>query len=77
MDTGVGSAGAVDPDTSFTREPSQSSFELVLDRPGSCLALEAGKVSSVVFDPRAVTNGAALSGELSGACLFDRRWPTY
>ena len=77
VDTSVGSTGTVYSDAGFTREPSQSPFELALDRPGSCLALEASKVSSVVFDPRAVTNGAALSGDLSGACLLDRRWPTY
>ena len=64
MDTGIGSAGAVDSDAGFTREPSQSAFELALDRPGTSLYLETGKVSSVVFNPRAVTNGAALSGAL-------------
>jgi hypothetical protein len=74
VDTGVCSTGAIDSDAGITRKPSQSAFQRSLDRPGTCLHLEAGKVSSVVFDPCAVTNGAALSGALSGARLFDGRW---
>ena len=52
-------------------------LELTLDRPGTRLALEAGEVSSVVFDPRAVTNGAALSGALYLADLAVGRFLFY
>ena len=64
MDTGVGSARAVHSHPAAGRQPGQRSFQLALHRPDSRLNLEAGKVGPVILDPRAVTNGAALSGDL-------------
>jgi len=69
VDSGVRPSRAIDTHPAPRREARQSAFQLSLHCPPSGLQLEAGKVSSVVFDPCAVTNGAALSGRLSGGFL--------
>ena len=74
MNSGVRPSRTIDPNGFARRESTESAFQLALYRPGPSLQLEAGKVSSVVFDPCAVTDGAALSGALSGASLSDGRW---
>jgi hypothetical protein len=74
VDTGVRSSGTLDPDPPATgRETSESAFQLSLHCPLPGLDLEAGKVSAVVFDPRAVTSGDALSGALCCAAPGDGR----
>jgi hypothetical protein len=64
MNPGVCSTSALDSRLPAFRQATQSLFELALDCPFSGLNLETGKVSAVVFDPRGVTRGAALSGDL-------------
>ncbi len=64
MNSGVRSAGAIDSRSPAFGQPRERRFELSLDRAFSGLDLEAGKVSAVIFDPRGVTRGAALSGDL-------------
>jgi hypothetical protein len=64
MNAGIGSTRAVDPYPLTAADRRQDSFELALNGSRTELQLEAGKVGPVIFDPRAVTNGAALSGDL-------------
>ena len=64
VDSGIRSAGAIDAHPGAARELREGFLKLSLHRPCSRLNLEAGKVSSVVFDPRAVTNGDVLSNAL-------------
>ena len=61
MHAGVRSAGPVDPLSRPIAEPVQRVFEDPLDRPFSRLDLEPGEVRSVVFNPRHVPHGDALS----------------
>lgn len=64
MNPGVRSTSALDSRLPAIRQAAECLFELALDRPFSGLNLEAGKVSAVIFDPRGITRGAALSGDL-------------
>jgi len=58
---GVGSSGAIHPDADSPIEAGEDRFELPLDRPFPRLDLEAGKVRTVVFNPRAKAHEGFLS----------------
>src|SRR5687768_13607386 len=64
VDSGVGAARALDSHPGAAREPGKCAFKLTLDRPTTRLYLETGKVSAVIFNPRAVPHGDALSSAL-------------
>src|SRR5439155_1694038 len=62
VDSGVGSAGSIDATPGPIAEAGQRLLELSLDRPGTWLDLEPGKVRSVVFDRCAIAPRRAVSG---------------
>ncbi len=64
VDAGIRAPRSLDRYPASCRELGECRFELSLDGPGLGLDLEACEVSAVIFDPRAVPNGAALSGDL-------------
>ena len=65
VDAGVGPTRRRDAHTPPTGHVGERRLQLSLDRPGPRLLLEPGEGRAVVFDPRAVPHGAALSGELA------------
>ena len=67
MHPGVGSAGPVDRLALPAGQAGQRGLEFTLDRAGSRLGLEAGKVRAVVFDPWRGTGEPVSGGVLSGA----------
>jgi hypothetical protein len=64
VDAGVRASRALDAHPAVGRELGEGRFDLSLNGPGLGLDLEACEVSAVVFDPCAIPNGAALSGDL-------------
>jgi hypothetical protein len=58
---GVGSACRLDPDPASAGDPSQSSFEFSLDRPGPRLDLVPGEVRAVIFNRCAIAHRGVLS----------------
>ena len=61
MDPGIGASRPVDHDPLASVEAGKRGLELSLDRPGIPLELEPGEIRAVVFTPRAVAHGRALS----------------
>jgi hypothetical protein len=61
VDPGIGASRPVDHDPLASVEAGKRGLELSLDRPGVRLKLKPGEIRAVVFTPRAIAHGRALS----------------